>query len=145
MRKTNMLLISLLAAVLVCGVFSLAAAAGDGETSFPSVGSDSVDSSDEKSQVPPDNATEGLEPIYEDENGEPAFYALDDQASPDDTQEPGAADAEEEAQLYMANSPSDSGAPDYALIGAVVGGVLAVVVGGVIGVVYFRKQAKTEN
>jgi hypothetical protein len=143
MKSRNVIVLSLLATVLLCSVFSLAAAADDGDTVPPPIASDSVVSSNDNQQSPPDNSTQNLEPIYEDENGEPAFHALDNQTATDGNLEPGSA---EDGENLIAPAPQTGAALDNSVIAIVVGAAVVVaVVLAAVGMVYYRRRAAKEE
>jgi hypothetical protein len=139
MKSKNLVALSLIAPVLLCsGLVSVAAAEDPDTTPLPKIATDSVDA-DSLPPSSPDNSTQDLEPIYEDEHGEPAYHILDDNnTSPVDAQEP--ATGGEEANLISARTAAG---PDYTLIVAGIAVVLAVAL-GTVGVVYHQKRANKE-
>ncbi len=139
MKNKNLAVLSLIATVLLCSGLVSFAAAQDTTTATPKISSDSIDGADSMPPSSPDNSTDDLEPIYEDENGVPAFHALDDNhTAPVDAQEP--ATGGQEANLISARTAAG---PDYTLIvaGAAVGLAVAL---GAVGVVYHQKKTNKE-
>ncbi|MGD6852208.1 MAG: hypothetical protein ACQCN6_09140 [Candidatus Bathyarchaeia archaeon] len=145
LQKTKLFVLSVLAALLVCSAFSVAAAQEEPSTT-PSTAEDNISTATapdqsqgtpvEGNQSDPSVSDEDLAPIHE-VDGVPAFGIPPNENDPTLTGE--------EAQLYSANTAADNNSQEYTWIATAIGVVLAVVVGGVIGVVYFRKQAKAEN
>ena len=136
MQKNKLIVISVLAALLVCSALSVVAAQEETLTTPPSPESVPPATPDQNSPVN-DNST-----VTDDT---PILYGVGDNSTDTNTTDPivpGAADGE----LMYANGMADEkafSAPDNTWIVAVIGVVLAVVIGGVISVVYFhRTKAK---
>jgi hypothetical protein len=141
MQKNRALIMSVLAAVLLSSAALSVAAAQEtippatpdpSAAPEPSVDPEAADKADQNQFGPNDpNATSPDTPLN---SGDPILYAMDDNNT--DALAPGAADA---------NLLAEQASPDYTLPIAAIGILSAVIIGGVFGVVYFRRQAKTEN
>jgi hypothetical protein len=125
MQKTNLLVLSILAAALLSSNFFALAAADDNTPdstpSSPLAASDQAPTPD-----PNDNST-----LARDDNQ--TYHILDDQAPLIAPAAPG----QESENGLAAESSSDNSA-----VAIAIGVILAVVVGGVVGLVFYRKQAK---
>ncbi len=125
MRKTNLLVLSVLATVLLSSSFFALAAADD--TTLDSAPPSPLVASDEPS-VPDlsDNST-----LTQDDNQ--TYHILDDQEPLIAPAPPGV----ESENGLAAESSSDN-----STVAIAIGAVLAVVVGSIIGLVFYRKQTK---
>ena len=142
MRKTNLLALSVFAAVLLSSAFlSLAAAQETSDGSLiapapdlssidePPVDPYAVDRADETGIVPSDdNATDSDTPVTDDDA---VLYTTQEDENNLIAPAPNGEDV---------NLESAENNPDYTLPIAAGGILLAVIVGGAIGVVYHRKQ-----
>jgi hypothetical protein len=143
MRKTNLLALSVLAAVLLSSAFlSIAAAQEASEGSEPAsppdvsavpeptVDPDAADRADETGIIASDeNATNPDTPVTDDDA---ILYTTQGDGNGLIAPAPGSEDA---------NLESAQNSPDYTLPIVAIGTLLAVIVGGAIGVVYYRKHA----
>jgi cytoskeletal protein RodZ len=131
MQKPKLIVLSVLATLLVCSAFSVAAAQEE-TPQVPQTANDTVTSTispDKPESTPFDGNTSApdvgdLDPIYE-ANGEPAFGAPEKGV---DTDAP-----------LIAPAPNST-APDNTLAIVAIVVALVAIVGGVVGVVYRRKQ-----
>ncbi len=142
MRKTNLLALSVLAAVLLSSAFfSLAAAQEQSDGTEPAsspdvstvpelpVDPDAADKADETGIVPnDDNATDPDATVTDDDA---VLYTTQGDGNGLIAPAPGAEDA---------NLESAQNSPDYTLPMVVIGALSAIIVGAAIGVVYYRKQ-----
>jgi len=140
MQKNKLLIISVLAAFLVCSALSTASAQDEIPPVNPSVDPEAEQKAIE-TQVIDDGNQSG--PTFDPDapvgsDGDPILYATGSSNSSDinanDDTEPY---VEEDARTLTAN---DANNQNKNLAFAVVGAVLAIAVGGAIGVVYFRKS-----
>jgi hypothetical protein len=132
LQKTKPIVISVLAALLVCSALSVVAAQEETPTTTPSPDSFPPAKSDPDSPVN-DNST-----VTDDT---PILYGISDNSTDTNTTDPIVPDVAD-GELMYANGMADEKAlstPDNTWIVAAIGVVLAVVVGGVISVVYVHK------
>jgi hypothetical protein len=129
MKNKNLIVLSLLATMLISGVFISAVAAQE----------DTVDPS-----APLDIPEDGLIAPAPDDNStstddEPLYRITDDnQTLPRDIPEPGA----EDANLIATNTLADS---DNTLAIAAIGVLSCVIIAGALGVVYYRRSAAKQQ
>jgi hypothetical protein len=143
MRKTNLLALSVIAAVLLSSAFpSIVSAQIASEGSEPATSTDvasvpeqtvdpeAADKADETRIMPSDeNATSPDTPVIDDEA---VLYTTQDDGNSLIAPAPRGEDT---------NLESAQNSPDYSLPLVAVGTLLAIIVGGAIGVTYYRKQA----
>jgi cytoskeletal protein RodZ len=142
MRKTNLLALSVIAAVLLSSAFlSMAAAQVASEGSEPATSTD-VASVPEQT-IDPDAADKADETriLPSDENAtNPDTPVTDDDAILYTTQDDGNSLIAPAPRGEDTNLESAQNSPDYTLPLVAVGTLLAIIVGGVVGVIYYRKQ-----
>ncbi|MGD6852209.1 MAG: hypothetical protein ACQCN6_09145 [Candidatus Bathyarchaeia archaeon] len=125
MQKTNLLLLSIMTALLVSSAFcTLAAAQETGDTSSDSVPPDPTTLPDKDHTADSDNSTTTTP--------DDQTYHILDEDTPLIAPAPG-------SEAKNGDLATDS--PNYGTVALVVGGVLAVTVGCVLGLVFYRKQA----
>ncbi|MCW3995434.1 MAG: hypothetical protein NWE98_04715 [Candidatus Bathyarchaeota archaeon] len=130
MKKANLIIISVLATVLLSGMFMSLAVAQESTPSEPPLAPDQPLTTDGTLPDSPDNSTLTS-------GGDPILYALDDNSTDaNSTRTPNEVPASEDGILIATNTASDNTLPIV-----VIAVLIAVIVGGAIGVIYYRRKA----
>lgn len=145
MQKNKLLLMTILAALLVCSAFSIVAADEQTETASATAPPDEIKTTEPTvnpdETINPDDSRSLDKPVS---SGDDILYTIQDDNVTNSNETSGMEPepVDEDAQLYAAygqEAKNLNANDNTALIVTAVGIILAVAVGGAIGVVYFRK------